>query len=128
MTELSFLLELLLEHELPKATQTLIKERVKEIQVQPPRLMTQMAGQRAPRTNQAPSTQRMLDQMAEENGLTPVQMSTAMDVASQVQAQTIPNQIAQTPAAVVAMNQRAEAIRIATSGKEEKGRTSPRKF
>lgn len=127
MTELSFLLELLLEHELPKATQTLIKERVKEIQIQPQHAYAAPV-QRSPRTNQAASTQRTLDQMAEENGLTPVQMSTAMDVASQVQSQTIPNQIAQTPAAVAAMNQRAEAIRIATSGKEEKGRTSPRKF
>ena len=127
MTELSFLLELLLEHELPKATQTLIKERVKEIQVQQP-IAYAAPIQRPSRTSQAASTQRILDQMAEQQGLGPVQMSTAMDVASQVQAQTTPNQIAQTPAAAMAMAQRAEAIRIATSGVEEKGRTSPRKF
>lgn len=38
------------------------------------------------------------------------------------------NQIAQTPAAAAALQQREEAIKAANSGKPEPGRTSPRKF
>lgn len=122
MTELSFLLELLLEHKLPKPTRIAITDRIKEIdtiRVSPPVPYTQ----RPPRTAQSPSTQRILDEMAAEQGGTVVQ-----EVGIIGESQLMPAVIAQTPAAVAALNARNEAIRIAVSGKEEKGRTSPRKF
>jgi hypothetical protein len=41
---------------------------------------------------------------------------------------TIPQVIAQTPQTAAALESRQQAIKIATSGKPEPGRTSPRKF
>jgi hypothetical protein len=109
MTELSFLLDLLLNHKLPKATKEAITGRIKEIETlahQP--TITQPQWQpRPPRNAQSPSTQRILDEMAQEPSV---------------------SQIAQTPAVAAALAARQEAISIALSGKEEKGRSSPRKF
>lgn len=109
MTELSFLLELLLTHKLAKGTKEAITNRIKEIEqcLRPPPPQQVI---RPPRTAQAPSTQRLLDEMALE----------PQPVA--------PDQVAQSPAAAMALAARQEAINIALSGKEEKGRSSPRKF
>lgn len=123
MSELSFLLELLLNHKLPKPTKEAITTRIKEVEgrisqpVQTSGFMTTSQA-RPPKTAQSPSTQRILDEMAAEGVL----------IGAVTQQQDIPAQIAQTPAAAMALASRAEAIRIAVSGKEEKGRTSPRKF
>ena len=78
---------------------------------------------RPARTAQSPSTQRILDQMAAEGSVVPEAAP-----AYQREPVSMPDQIAQTPAAAAALAARNEAIRIAVSGKEEKGRTSPRKF
>lgn len=122
MSELSFLLQLLLEHKLPRPTKVAITDRIKEIEVGRTQPAQAIHVQRPPRTAQSPSTQRILDEMAAEQGIetVPVVSNQAID--------EMPAVIAQTPAAVAALNARNEAIRIATSGKEEKGRTSPRKF
>ncbi len=126
MTELSFLLDLLLNHKLPKGTKEAIVNRVKEIESkhgQNVGVWTQPAQPpRPPRTAQSPSTQRILDEMAAEHSIP--------EIASGNIAATLetPAVIAQTPAAAAALAARQEAIRIAVSGKEEKGRTSPRKF
>ncbi len=136
MSELSFLLELLLEHKLPKVTKDAIKERIKTLQI-PSTTTIHTSGyiapvQRPPKTAQSPSTQKILEEMAAEGGapvggfpqgggFPPVPMIEPSESVA-------PAQIAQTPAAMAALAQRNEAIRIATSGKEEKGRSSPRKF
>jgi hypothetical protein len=113
MTELSFLLELLLTHKLAKGTKEAITNRIKEIETRHI-VFTQPAfpqqSIRQPRTAQAASTQRILDEMALEPQPAP------------------PEQVAQSPAAAMALAARQEAINIALSGKEEKGRSSPRKF
>ncbi len=123
MTELSFLLELLLEHKLGKPTKDAIKERIKKIEAfpswTPPINQTSM---RPTKTAQSPSTQRILDEMANEGHVLSPEPQAIHE------APGMPVVIAQTPAAAAALAQRNEAIRIATSGKEEKGRSSPRKF
>lgn len=130
MTELSFLLELLLNHKLPKPTKEAITHRIKEVEARfvqtPQQSLLPVPGPQAirpPRGAQSASTQRILDEMAAE-GSNPIQgdgLGGYVDISQ-------PAVIAQTPAALAALNARNEAIRIATSGKEEKGRTSPRKF
>ena len=118
MTELSFLIDLLFEYDLPKPAIEVIRARVKEIEGRTIQPAPQYV-QRPPRTAQSPSTQRILDDMA--NDIPPAYQPPQ-------QVTSIPENIAQTPAAAAAMAARAEAIRIATSGVEEKGRRSPRKF
>jgi hypothetical protein len=114
MTELSFLLDLLLNHKLPKGTKEAITARIKEIEDRQAQPLAYV--QRPPRTAQSPSTQRILDEMAQEQGVSHTVIATN------------PPMIAQTPAAAAALAARQEAISIALSGKEEKGRTRPRKF
>lgn len=69
MTELSFLLELLLEHELKKETQTLIRNRIKEIEtlaVNKPIVVPAGAVIAPPQVQQAPSTLANLAREAAE--------------------------------------------------------------
>jgi hypothetical protein len=115
VTELQFLIDLLLNHKVPSATKKLIADRIGEVETKLMQPSVYIPPGRPinnfhPPTAQSPSTQRILDEMALE--MPPVQPAT----------------VAQTPAAAQALAQRAETIRIATSGKEERGRTSPRKF
>jgi len=128
MSELSFLLELLLSHKLAKGTKEAITDRIKEVErrlVQPQQPNVPMSGPQAvrpARSAQSPSTQRILDEMAAE-GASLIQPNPVSP-----ESPGIPAQIAQTPAAALALAARQEAINIAVSGKEERGRTSPRKF
>lgn len=105
MTELSFLISLLLNEKLPLELKGIVAERIKEVEtrIQAPTFSRPVV--HSPST-QSPSTQRILDEMASE----------------------APVVIAQTPQASAALAQRAQAIAQATSGKEEPGRRSPRKF
>lgn len=103
MTELDFLLELFLDDELPKTTRKRIADRIKDVQQ-----TIQATPQRAQRPVQAPSTQRILDNVA--NSVDSVDMEAL--VAS--------------PAAAQALQRRNEAI--ASAGKDTSGRTSARKF
>ena len=116
MSELSFLLELLLEHELQKDTQKLIRERIKEIEAKP-QSPAPMGYNRPMIAGQAPSMQRAVADLEEDKAIQ----------ANFAQAQN-PAQIAQSPAVAQAMAHRAALIAQATSGVEEKGRRSPRKF
>ncbi len=109
MTELSFLLSLLLDQKLNKEVKGLIKDRIKEIEVAP-RITASTIRAVSP-TAQSASTQKILDEMAEEGKALPV-----------------PVHIAQTPAAAMALASRQQAISQAISGQPEKGRTQPRKF
>lgn len=148
MTELSFLLELLLNHKLPQATKKAVTERVKEVEqglstthmhVQDTSGFTtaQISAQRTLQAipphlvGQAPSTIAAMMR----NGFTPEGQPAVVTNTVEfrgVQVQPPEPQpvavIAQTPAAAAAIADRQNAISQAISGKPEKGRTSPRKF
>lgn len=111
MTELAFLLDLLLNHRLPAATKAAISDRLKEVEkmlAPAPRAPAPVPPQLA---NQAPSTIAALMKH-------PDLMEKAMPV----------EVIAQTAQTAAALASREQAIQQAMSGKIEKGRTSPRKF
>lgn len=110
VSELSFLLSLLFDHKLGKATKDVIKERIKEIEAKPPNYQRPVIASTMT-TNQPASTQKILDEMAAEGKSLPV-----------------PEHIAQTAVAAQALASRQQAIAQQVSGVFEKGRTSPRKF
>ncbi len=111
MTELSFLIELLLNHKLQKVTKDAIAERIKEasgpnaIQQHVPNGVRSLSPMVA---MQSPSTQAILDRNPDL--VVPIES------------------VGQTPAAQAAIASRQQAIAQALSGKPEKGQTSPRKF
>lgn len=106
MSELSFLLDLLLNEKLSIKVKTKLTERIKEIESrmgQPPIV------HRIIPSAQAPSTQKILDEMA-------------------MNPQPVEAPQANTFATAQALQSRQQAIAIAASGKPEAGRSSPRKF
>lgn len=108
MTELQWLIKLLTQHKLSPALKDLFIERIGEVEAS----LSRPAPVRAPiitSSQQAPSTQRLLDQMAQDTGV------------------SVPF-VAQTVQAAEALKSRELAIKQAASGKPEPGRTSPRKF
>lgn len=109
MTELQWLIKMLTKHKLPASLKDLFIERIGEVEAS----LSRPALPRAPIiTGQAPSTQRLLEDMATQTGHTVI----------------MPTQIAQTATAAAALESRSLAIKQAASGKPEPGRTSPRKF
>lgn len=126
MTELSFLIELLLEHELGKETKTLIKERIREIQdYSDIRTSSSVKGtllvhSRDP-TAQAPSILAKYPDLG--SGMVDKPLSTDPDI------HPIPLEaIAKTPEAAKALADRQRMIAQSMSGKVEPGRTSPHKI
>ena len=158
MTELTFLVDLLLNHKLPKATREAVAMRIKEVEgkvvaapynmgapaftarpiAAPAVIPAHMAGQSAstiaamqrqegvapPR----PDEQALID--AQSHGLSPIQSNPITITPPPTAPVAV---IAQTPAAVAAMQARNETILAAAgagafTGKPEKGRPSPRKF
>ncbi len=120
MTELTFLLELLLNHKLPKPTREAVTARVREVEAALSKYEVRVGNYSAPTTpgfipphliGQAPSTIAA--------------MMKHPDLAAAPQPVAV---VAQTPAAQAALAARNEAINQGLSGKPEKGRTSPRKF
>lgn len=133
MTELSFLVELLLNHKIQKNTKDLIAARIKEVEqemsVRPPLSQMQMAQNRAllstippAMANQSPST---IAAMMRHNGVQAADPMPEMPPIPEPQPVAI---IAQTPAAVAAMNSRAQAIAASINGKTDKATGRPRKF
>lgn len=116
-SEISFLLDLILDEELSPAVQKLCRRRIRDLEsnvVSRPIVATQTPIRVNTGAVQAPSTQRLLDEMASQTGApVPIEPVT---------------HIAQTAQAAAAMAARQSAINIAISGKPEAGRTSPRKF
>lgn len=100
MTEIAFLLDLVLNHKMSKDAKERCIKRIAEVEA---RLTPQPYARPAIVTAQAPSTQALLD----------------------AQAAALSN-VAQTPAVAAALQSRAEAI--ANAGKVEPGKTGPRKF
>lgn len=128
MTELTFLLDLLLNHRLPAATKAAVSDRIREVEKQlsagypiPPQAQAiRQAVLNSPipahLVNQAPST---IAAMMKHDGA-------PIALAPPAEAPVIPAVIAQTPAAQQALASRNEAI--LNAGTIEKGRTRPRKF
>ena len=133
MSELSFLLDLLLNEKLSKPVKEKITARVQEVE----KLMTaqpivarppaqQITAALPPHiANQSPSTiAKFLQHEAE--GLPPV---TAIgEIVPGVVNDNVPAVIAATPQTQAALLKREQAIATALSGKPEAGRSSPRKF
>lgn len=118
ISELSFLIELLLNHKLPKGTKDAIAARIKSVEEfsnvrgtgnsTVPRHLPPTLGA------QAPSTQAILDRNP--------------DLALAAMPPVPVEHVAQTPSAQAAMNARAQTIAQAGLGKPMPGETSPRKF
>lgn len=111
MTELSFLLDLFMNHKLSKPTKQVIADRIQEVASK----VEYASGGRVNLTKQAPST---IAAMARHGDEANPPMPPIEPVA----------QIAQTPATAAALQSRKQAIAQALSGKVEKGQTSPRKW
>lgn len=103
-SELSFLISLLLNDDVPKDIRVLLKDRIKAVEesFKKPTIPIPIPGAYVPL--QAQSTQRILDQMEQ------------------------PLPIITSPAVANAIAERQKAVSIAVSGSPEKGRISPRKF
>jgi len=109
MTELQFLIKILTQQKLSSSLKDIFIERIGEVEASLSRPAQVLPRPPVNQTGQAPSTQRILEQMAQ-------------DPAAAMAA------VAQTPMAAAALESRQLAIKQAASGKPEPGRTSPRKF
>ncbi len=126
MTELSFLIELLLNHDLPKATKDLIASRIKEVESKltapsqsiygpAPTLPTyQVTGPK-----QAPST---LAAMARHGDFVAPPIMPPIEEPQPVAV------VAQTPQTAAAMNSRNQAIAESIAGKIDKTTGRPKKW
>ncbi len=119
MSEISFLLDLLLNEKLSKSVKQKITDRVKEIEAAWAKLPLMAPPPRPIVGAQSPSTIAALERQAAEGLLPPVPMP---------EVPAAPGVVAVTPQTVAAVNSRTQAINQALSGKAEPGRTSPRKF
>lgn len=129
MTELSFLIDLLLYHKLGTETKQLIMERIKTVEqalqdkpLSKPINIYQGVVPAGPQ--QAPST---LAAMARHNN--DPELAAASAVARLIEVPPAPVAvIAQTPATTAAMNSRQQAINESLAGKVDKNTGRPRKF
>lgn len=129
MSELSFLLDILLNHQLQKPTKDAIRDRIREVEAglvagviaaPAPRPQPAAANPRA----QSPSTMALLAKHPDLVG-----GGGEIPAPACVPDPVVPVAvIAQTPAAAQAMALRNQSIQQAMSGRPEQGRTSPRKF
>lgn len=127
MTELSFLLDLLMNHRLQKATKEIVAQRIKEVeeslnqkpqvpfQPKPIVLPPNLAGQ-------SPSTLALMAKHGDLPPIEPIVMPEIPPVTPNVTA------IAQNHATQLAMESRQQAIRTGMSGKPISGETKPRKW
>lgn len=115
MSELSFLIDLLLNHKLPKVTRDAIAGRIKEVESNASSHRPVLAPIRpAAISAQPPSTQAILDRNP--------------DLAAAIAPPVPVENIAQTPATIAAINSRNQAISESLSGKVDKVTGRPRKF
>lgn len=138
MTELSFLLDLLLNHKLPKVTRDAVATRIKEVETRMTLSPVAQTVRQMPLPNippalvgQAPSTIAAMIRHQQQTGTTDPTIAIMEETVAAAKEMAEPKTvaiIAQTPAAAQAMAQRQAAINIALSGKPAKGETSPRKF
>lgn len=136
MTELSFLLDLLLNHKLSKPTRDAIVMRLKDVELAIySRPSVPYSGQAITASSvigppQAASTLAAMARHAQVSVVTPdgsvTSANPALITPGPISAPVAI--VAQTPAAVAAINARQESINLALSGKPAKGETRPRKF
>lgn len=127
LSELSYLIELLLNHDLPKATKDSVASRIRDVEgklTQPQFRVPNIHPGPHIAPTQAASTLALMAKHGDLPVLTPTPIMPPIEPVTQV---------AQTPATAAAMNARNEAITRATSakplaGKPGEGRTSPRKW
>lgn len=131
MSELAFLIDLLLNHRLPKATKDAIAARIKEVECKSSSLPSPAYARPLPSpvalpphiASQPASTQAaMLKQLAQDG--TPITVE-PQPVAPEPPPVAV---IAQTPQAAAALAARNASISQARSGKPLPGETSPRKW
>lgn len=119
MTELSFLIELLLNHDLKKETKDALAARIRAVEetlTQAPVLRIPYVAPSGPQ--QAASTLALMAKHGDLPKIVPVEMPPIEQVAH----------IAQTPATAAAMNSRNSAIAESIAGKIDKQTGRPRKF
>jgi hypothetical protein len=121
-TELSFLLDLLLNDITPLELKKLIAERIKEVELN---LQPAPIQRPIPKSAQVSIPQEVIDA---NPGMGKAQLADLMrNQQSSPQDQTMAPVVV-SPIAQAALQARQQAIQIAASGKPEPGRTSPRKF
>ncbi len=132
MTELSFLIDLLLNHKLPKATKDALAERIKGLSTT--NVVVPVGAKISPAmlSNQVPSMQRIMERNPD---LLPQQFTGPPHDQEQRDLEALQQRapqpvavIAQTPAAVAAINSRQQAISESMAGKVDKVSGRPRKF
>ncbi len=124
MTELSFLIDLLLNHRLGKATKDLIAMRIKELgsPVITSGTVTVLPGTPLPqRTFTVPQAASTIALMTKHGDIPP------LDIPAPAAPEPV-TQIAHTAAAAAAMQARNESINAALSGKVDKVSGKPRKW
>lgn len=120
MTELSFLIELLLNHDLKSETKKAVAARIKEVEATlTPRPMQVAQVPLPPALQKQPASTLAL--MAKHGDIPNIPPPVMPPV-------PVVEQIAQTPATAAAMNARNEAIQNAISGTVDKTKRSPRKW
>jgi hypothetical protein len=139
MTELSFLIDLLLNHDLPKPTKDAIAMRIREVEASicnqnlaASKLSPIVSAPRSQNTSSVPmQAQSTLDAIArhEAMGFTAPQLPIVHPQQLPPEMPPIPvEQVAQTAAAAQAINSRNQAISEAIAGKIDKVNGRPRKF
>lgn len=113
-TELSFLIDLILNHKLQKVSKDAIAARIKEVE----------CSGNLPRISAAPLPRPAVVDGALQSASTIAAMARHQEGAPPAPVSII----AQTPIAQAAMASRQQAINSAITGKNEKGQTSPRKW
>lgn len=136
MTELSFLLDLLLSHKLPAPTKKVVVERIKEVEASLSSPISPFAVRHAPPTGPSPILANGSQQSASTQALLakhglpdPTINLPPAPLAMQPEAAPgAPVQIAQTPAAAAALATRRAIINAGINGSDDAVRKSPRKF
>lgn len=126
-SELSFLLDLLLHQRMPLPIKELVAARIKEVEIalNAPTPVGELDGF----TYKSPGYLAKERQVSIQAASTQAILDRNPDLAAKAQQTYVPVEvIAQTPAAVAAINSRQQIMAEAMSGKPGKGETSPKKF
>lgn len=123
MTELSFLIDLLLNEKLSKSAKEKVRERVSEVEK-----VFASATQFVRAPNPPPPPPSVINGAPQAPSTVAAMQRQALVEGSAGVLSTLPVVVAATPQATQAVQSRDTAINQALSGKPEPGRTSPRKF
>ena len=118
ISELSFLIELLLKHKLPAATKELVAQRIKDVEEN----LSNLSSARS--ISSRPVNVSSIHGGAVQSASTTAAIERHAIITEAAGSITV----AQTPAAAAALEARTQAITDSLSGKIDKQRGSPRKF